>query len=55
MKALLYPKIRLGPLPAMLRYAVVGAFIAGIYGIIHDQITYSIYDYCFKTSTDSIP
>ena len=26
----------------MLRYAAVGAFLAGIYGILHDQITYSI-------------
>lgn len=42
MKTLLYPKLRLDLLPAMLGYAVVGAFIAGFYGLVHDQITYSI-------------
>lgn len=42
MKSLLYPKLRLDLLPAMLGYAVLGAFIAGFYGMLHDQITYSI-------------
>ena len=42
MKSLLYPKLRLDLLPAMLGYAVVGALIAGFYGVLHDQITYSI-------------
>lgn len=42
MNALLYPKLRLGLLPAMLGYAVLSAFIAGFYGVLHDQITYSI-------------
>lgn len=42
MKALLYPKLRLNVLPAMFGYALLGAFIAGFYGILHDQITYSI-------------
>ncbi len=39
---LLYPKFRLNLLPAMLRYAVLGALLAGFYGILHDQITYTI-------------
>jgi hypothetical protein len=38
----LYPKIRLDWLPALLGYAVLGAVLAGVYGILHDQITYSI-------------
>jgi len=42
MRALLYPKFRLSLLPAMLGYALLGAMIAGIYGVLHDQITYSI-------------
>jgi hypothetical protein len=39
---ILYPKIRLRLLPAMLGYAVLGAILAGVYGVLHDQITYSI-------------
>lgn len=39
---LLYPKIRLKHLPGILGHAVVGALVAAIYGIVHDQITYSI-------------
>lgn len=39
---ILYPKIRLAWLPAMLGYALLGALLAGLYGIVHDQITYSI-------------
>jgi hypothetical protein len=39
---ILYPKIRPALLPVMLRYAVLGALLAGSYGILHDQITYSI-------------
>jgi hypothetical protein len=41
-EGLLYPKLRLDLLPAMLGYAGLGAFIAGFYGVLHDQITYSI-------------
>ncbi len=41
MTSLLYPKIRL-VFPVMLGYAVLGAVIAGFYGVLHDQITYSI-------------
>lgn len=39
---LLYPKLRAAWLPAMLGYALLGALIAGLYGVIHDQLTYSI-------------
>src|SRR5262245_10419078 len=39
---LFYPKFRLNLLPAMLGYAVMGAFVAGLYGVLHDQLTYSI-------------
>ncbi len=38
----LYPKLRLAWLPAILGYAVLGAILAGIYGVLHDQATYSI-------------
>jgi len=37
-----YPKIRLAWLPIMIGYAVIGSLLAGLYGIIHDQVTYSI-------------
>ena len=37
-----YPKIRLALLPDMLGYAVVGSLLAGCYGILHDQVTYSL-------------
>ncbi len=39
---LLYPKFPIALLPAMLGYAVAGALVAGAYGLIHDQVTYSI-------------
>ncbi len=39
---LLYPVIRRASLPTMLGYSVLGALLAGVYGIVHDQITYSI-------------
>jgi hypothetical protein len=39
---LLYPNIRLSWLPTMFGTASLGALIAGLYGIAHDQITYSI-------------
>jgi hypothetical protein len=38
----LYPKIRFSALPAMLGHAMAGAGLAGIYGVVHDQVTYSI-------------
>ena len=38
----LYPKIPFASLPAMLAHAAAGAVLAGLYGIIHDQLTYSI-------------
>ncbi len=42
MKSRLYPKLRLDLLPAMFGYTLLGALIAGFYGMLHDQITYSI-------------
>ena len=38
----LVPRISLADLPAMIGVAVVGAIVAGTYGIMHDQITYTI-------------
>jgi hypothetical protein len=38
----LYPKIPFASLPAMLAHAAGGAVLAGLYGIVHDQLTYSI-------------
>ena len=37
-----YPKIELRLLPRMLGIAFLGAIVGGLYGILHDQITYSI-------------
>jgi hypothetical protein len=42
MRALLYPRLRAAWLPAILRCALSGALLAGLYGVLHDQITYSI-------------
>jgi hypothetical protein len=42
MKNIFYPSFPIAWLPRMLACAAVGAIIAGIYGIIHDQFTYSI-------------
>jgi hypothetical protein len=42
MRNILYPNIKLAQLPAMLGYAVLGALVAGAYGIMHDQVTYTI-------------
>jgi len=39
---LLYPKFSLRLLPAMLGHAVLGALVAGLYGVVHDQITYTL-------------
>jgi hypothetical protein len=39
---ILYPKIRLALLPSMFSFAALGGLLAGAYGIVHDQITYSI-------------
>ena len=39
---ILFPKIRLDWLPVMLKFAAFGAFLAGGYGVLHDQVTYSI-------------
>ncbi len=48
---LLYPRIRKGSFSSLIKTAVIGAMIAGAYGIVHDQITYAIspeYFTCFK-------
>ncbi len=47
MMNLLYPKIRLALLPAMFGFAALGGILGGVYGIIHDQVTYSISDEYF--------
>lgn len=39
---ILYPTIKRGSLPAMIGVSMVGAILAGIYGAIHDQVSYSI-------------
>src|SRR5436190_2711279 len=39
---ILYPRLALSSLPMLISCAVLGALIAGCYGIVHDQITYSI-------------
>lgn len=38
----LIPRIDLADLPAMFAMAFAGAILAGIYGVLHDHITYSI-------------
>lgn len=39
---LLFPKFNWRLLPGMLLVSVIGALISGAYGVVHDQITYSI-------------
>jgi hypothetical protein len=36
------PEIKAGTLPAIIQYALIGALIAAGYGIVHDEVTYSI-------------
>lgn len=38
----LVPQLPLRDLPIMFGYALLGALLAGAYGIVHDQVTYSI-------------
>ena len=38
----LIPKFPLQDLPIMLGFCLIGSLIAGVYGIIHDHVTYSI-------------
>lgn len=38
----LIPRIALRDLPPMFAAGVIGALVAGIYGILHDQVTFSI-------------
>jgi hypothetical protein len=40
--SLFYPSFKLRLLPQMLGIACLGAMVAGSYGILHDQVTYSI-------------
>ncbi len=42
MRNILIPKFRLSQMPAMLGYATLGALFAGLYGVVHDEITHSI-------------
>jgi hypothetical protein len=42
MKNVFYPKFPIALLPRMLACGAVGAVIAGLYGVVHDQFTYSI-------------
>jgi len=39
---LVYPRIQASLLLPMLGYALLGAMLAGVFGAVHDQITYSI-------------
>jgi hypothetical protein len=39
---ILYPKLYRTWLPAMLGYSILGAVLAGLYGVLNDQVTYSI-------------
>ena len=39
---LLYPRFAWRMLPRMLLIAALGAVVGGVYGVIHDQVTYSI-------------
>jgi hypothetical protein len=39
---ILYPRIKLARLPAMIGVSLLGALLAGVYGAVHDQISYSI-------------
>lgn len=38
----LIPRIRIADLPPMIGATILGGLIAGVYGIVHDQITYTI-------------
>ena len=42
MLRLLLPRIALRDLPPMFGVALVGAVVAGVYGMLHDQVTYTI-------------
>lgn len=45
---LIYPKLRLRSLPFMLAVSAVSAGLAGVYGILHDQITYTVSEEYFS-------
>jgi hypothetical protein len=38
----LYPRFPPGRLPAMVRITLLGVVIAGVYGMVHDQVSYTI-------------
>jgi hypothetical protein len=38
----LFPRLKLSHLPLMVGIGMQGAVVAGVYGVVHDQITYSI-------------
>jgi hypothetical protein len=42
MRKYLYPNLSNAELLSVLKFAVIGAMVAGFYGVVHDQITYSI-------------
>lgn len=42
LKEFLYPTISFKKFKHMISLSIIGALIAGTYGILHDQITYSI-------------
>ena len=42
MQDLLFPRISRDELPLMIIVSVLGAIIAAVYGVVHDQLTYSI-------------
>ena len=42
MMNLLYPRVPLASLQMMFGYALAGAILAGLYGMAHDEVTYSI-------------
>lgn len=42
MRGFIYPKLQLAHLPMMVGIALVGGLIGGVYGLLHDLITYSI-------------
>jgi hypothetical protein len=42
MRGLLYPRLNLRQAGLMLAFAAVGAVIAGAYGVVHDQVTFTV-------------
>ena len=42
MKGILFPRINRADVGFIVKYSILGAFLAGFYGIIHDQFTFTI-------------